>query len=119
MLLIVIAACNTNDKTNKASLPPMPFNKSMWHVKDSKDGSYVHRSKMINDLLHNYQWKGVTKDSVIQMLGQPSEFVENSLFYNYKSRQMLLGTANESIVFQLSPDGQTVTEARLSDGGFD
>ncbi len=88
-------------------------------VKDKEGVQYVHRSRIINDLLTNYKWAGVTKDSVIMMLGQPSDIAENSLFYTYESRPMLLGTAIESIVFTLSADGNTVTTARLSGGGFD
>ncbi len=119
VLLLAFSACNSGDETNTSSLPPMAFDKALWSVKDKEGKQYVHRSRMINDLLTNYKWAGVTKDSVIMMLGQPSDIAENSLFYTYESRPMLLGTAIESVVFPLSADGNTVTTARLSGGGFD
>jgi hypothetical protein len=115
-LLLFCFACGSKEKS--AAQPDIKFDKATWHAEH--DGSYTHRKQMVNDLLNNYKWPGVTKDSVIQMLGQPDDTEEGNLTYYYEKTPFFggLGTAVESVVFELAPDS-TVKLARLNDGGWD
>ena len=48
------------------------FDKELWSV--SIDGFYEHREKMITDILENRLSKGMTYQSVIDLLGKPANF---------------------------------------------
>jgi hypothetical protein len=48
------------------------FNKELWNM--NIDGFYVHRDKMISDLLENKLSKEMTYQSVIDLLGKPANF---------------------------------------------
>ena len=116
MLLLFCSSCN--GRGEKISGLDMQFDRLKWDAK--KDHQYTFRKHMIHDLLKNYQWGGIKKDSVIIMLGQPDDIDGGNLMYSYDRRPVLggLGTTIEAIVFELAPDS-TVRIARLSDGGWD
>jgi hypothetical protein len=125
LLLVVLlfgSACNDKDgqagKGQSTKQPDIKFDRTKWNVKNN--GNYTYRKQMVNDLLDNYQWAGVKKDSVIQMLGQPDGIEEGNLIYDYEKKPFLggLGTIIEAVVFELEPDS-TVKVARLNDGGWD
>lgn len=117
--LLLLAACSSKDKEAATRLPDIPFGKSKWSEK-TKEGSYSFRKQMVNDVIRNYAWTGVKKDSVVSMLGKPDEVDHGNLLYHYERKPMLggIGTAIESIVFEISPDS-TVKKARFSEGGWD
>jgi hypothetical protein len=115
VLLLFCSACSNNQSPDQ---PDIKFDKTKWNT--LKDGQYLYRKEMVNDLLNNYQWAGVKKDSVIQMLGQADTIDEGYLIYNYEKKPFLggLGTIIEAAVFELAPDS-TVKVARLNDDGWD
>lgn len=101
LLLFLFSACSNNGETSK---PDITFERTKW---DAKDGSaYLYRVQMINDLIKNYRWPGVKKDSVVKLLGEPDEIEEDTfLLYHYK--QKYLGTLpmfSESLIFELTAD---------------
>ncbi|HEY0677619.1 MAG TPA: hypothetical protein VGD17_05000 [Chitinophagaceae bacterium] len=123
ILILVIsffcASCNSDGQTGKlAEQKEIGFEKTKWSIK--KDGQYTYRKQMITDLLNNYKWPGMKKDSLLQMLGQPDGIEQNLLMYDYERKPFLggLGTTVEAIVFELAADS-TVKVARLNDGGWD
>lgn len=119
LLLILLLFCSScGNKDEQAATPDIQFDKTKWSAKNN--GSYTYRKQMVNDLLSNYQWADVKKDSVVQMLGQPDVIEEGSLMYDYEKKPFLggLGTTIEAVVFELTPDS-TVKTARLNDGGWD
>jgi hypothetical protein len=115
VVLLFCSACGNKQSTEQ---PDIKFDRMKWNTR--KDGQYLYRKQMVNDLLNNYQWEGVKKDSVIQMLGQADGIEEGSLIYNYEKKPFLggLGTIIEAAVFELAADS-TVKVARLNDGGWD
>ena len=116
-LFIVLLFCSACGKQSPQQ-PDIKFEKTKWSLKT--EGHYTYRKQMVNDLLSNYEWYGVRKDSVIEMLGSPDNMEEGNLMYDYESKPFLggLGTTIEAIVFELAPDS-TVKVARLNDGGWD
>lgn len=114
--LLGCTACGGNK--DEARQPDIPFDKQKWAAKTA-EGKFPYRKQMINDVMNNYKWTGITKDSLIRMLGQPDEREGSDLMYTYDKQPMLggIGTAIESIVFEMA--GDTVKLARYSDGGWD
>jgi hypothetical protein len=119
MLLPALLLCCLACKDEPETVKDIPFDKTKWSAK-ADDGSYAYRKQMVNDLLNNYKWSGLTKDSVIRMLGKPDDTPEGTLMYDYEREAFLggLGTSIEAIVFELAPDS-TVRLARKNDGGWD
>ena len=75
--------------------------------------SYTYRKQMVNDLLTNYKWAGITKDSVIKLLGEPDE-IEDNTFMIYDFHQSPFGFepfSSKSLIIELTPDS-TVKLAR-------
>ena len=70
---------------------------------------------MINDLLNNYKWAGIKKDSVVTLLGEP-DGMEEDIFMLYHYEQKFLGSfvlSTQSLVIQLATDS-TVKLARTN-----
>jgi hypothetical protein len=116
VLLMILLCAGCHNKP--AAVENIKFDRAKWYEKEHN--KYVHRKYMINDLLKNYRWSGVPKDSVTNMLGQPDNTEEGHLVYTYESRPILggLGTKIEAIVFELNADS-TVKVARENDAGWD
>jgi hypothetical protein len=108
LLFLFCSACESNDEAAKTDIK---FDRSKW---DTKDGAtYTYRKQMINDLIKNYKWPGVKKDSVVKLLGQPNEIEEDTfMIYDYHQNPLgLFEFSGKSLVFELSPDN-TVKLAR-------
>lgn len=69
---------------------------------------------MLDDLLNNYTWAGIKKDSVIKLLGEPDE-IEDDIFmlYHYEQKHLFgsFPLSTESFVIELDADS-TVKLAR-------
>ena len=118
LLFSFVIFCSSCQSETREPLPDTPFNKTQWHAPGEE--KYKYRPQMVNDILNNYKWEGVSQDSVIRMLGEPDVKEKDILMFTYEKTSFLggIGTAHEGISFELNPDG-TVKLARLSDGGFD
>ncbi|MGB8191153.1 MAG: hypothetical protein WCF67_04495, partial [Chitinophagaceae bacterium] len=76
VLLLFCSACNSKKEQDA----DIRFNKTKWNEKSG--GNYKYRKHMIKDLLNNYQWAGIKRDSVIKMLGEPDGLDEGNLLYD-------------------------------------
>ncbi len=98
VILLFLVACNNKDK---APEPDIAFENRQWQIKEGKNYSY--RKRMINDLLANHTWTGLTKDSIIRKLGEP-DVVEEDIFMLYHYQQKFVGSmvwSTQSFVVQL------------------
>jgi len=102
LLLLFCPACSNKNDTSK---PDIKFDKSKWNMKD--DDGYTYRKQMIHDLLNNYKWPGVKKDSVVKLLGEPNEIEDDTfMIYNHNhsgfsplsSKQLVIELASDSTV---------------------
>ncbi len=57
-----------------------PFEKELWQNK-YMDKHKSFRAKMLNDIQYNYLNKGITKDSVLMLLGNPDSISNQSIIY--------------------------------------
>lgn len=55
-------------------------------MQDGKD--YPYRKQMLDDLISNQQLKGLKKDSVFHLLGQPDRTDSNYLFYRISQKRI-------------------------------
>lgn len=104
LLLLFCSACSSNDKVQ----PDIKFERAKWNVKD--DGHYTYRKQMVNDLLTNYKWAGIKKDSVVKLLGEPDEIEDNTfMLYDYnQTRFGFVPFSTKSLVIELAPDSTVV-----------
>lgn len=112
-LPIVILFCSACNNKDEASKPDIKFERTKWDAKD--DLNYSYRKQMVNDLLNNYHWPGLKKDSVIKLLGE-SDGIEEDIFMLYHYEQKYFGSfplSTKSLVFQLASDS-TVKLARAN-----
>ena len=108
--LVFCLGCDNNDKSKE---PDISFDRRKWDITDGNN--YVYRKQMVNDLLNNHHWAGISKDSVISLLGQPNEIEEN-IFMLYHFEQTRLGgfpLAMQELVIELNSDS-TVVLARTN-----
>ncbi|MES2773962.1 MAG: hypothetical protein V4722_07245 [Bacteroidota bacterium] len=105
LVLLFCCACTNKSETTKQDIP---FERTKWDMKDDKNYSY--RKEMINDLLNNYKWPGLKKDSVVKLLGMPNE-IEEDIFMLYHYEQKYIGgmvLSTQSFVVQLAADSSVV-----------
>jgi hypothetical protein len=110
LLFLFFSACSSKDEGPK---PEIRFERTKWDAKD--DLNYSYRKQMVNDLLNNYKWSGLQKDSVIKMLGEP-DVIEEDIFMLYHYEQKHLGAfplSTQSLVIQMDADS-TVVLARTN-----
>lgn len=58
------------------------FNKTKWEKQF--DGSYPERDKILDDLLSNYNLRGLTYWQLVNLLGKPEHDPEDSGVYYYQ-----------------------------------
>lgn len=113
LILILLLFCSACSNKDEASEPDIKFERTEW---DTKDGSnYTYRKQMINDLLNNYHWAGIKKDSVVKLLGEPNEIEEDIfMLYNYEQKYLFsFPLSTQALVIQLDTDS-TVILARTN-----
>jgi hypothetical protein len=119
-LLLILAlfctACSSKDK-DEIPKPDIKFEKAKWAEKD--DIQYTYRKQMINDLMNNYTWTDVSKDSLINMLGYPDNIENNVVYmYHYEKKLVLGGVMNnhKALNVELTPDLAKVKTVKLGGG---
>lgn len=93
LLLIGILSCN-NQKGNYthdikgAPESEIPFNQEKWNLKEGKD--YPYRDKMVNDIVYNDTIRTLTKNELLNLLGNPSYYRDDTNFLYYTIKQKRL-----------------------------
>jgi hypothetical protein len=112
--LLLVSACARKPKPPQ---PGIPFEKTKWSMVEK--GEYTYRQQMVKDLVNNHKWTMVTKDSLLQMLGQPDD-IENEInyLYYYEKEPMLGGImfSHKAITFELLPGAGKVKQVSYSKG---
>ena len=74
ILIVFFLACKNNKEIKEQK-----FDKTKWAVK--KDNKFIYRDKMLADLMNNHKLHGLTQDSVLNLLGEPTRTDTGYLFY--------------------------------------
>ena len=97
LLFIACSACKSEKHTDIAPLQSiqeardnistttLPFDKSLWLEKN--EDRYTHRVNMYKPLVFDGQLKGLSKDSIYTMLGEPDRVDNGHLFYLISQRR--------------------------------
>ena len=110
VLALFCSACSSNSDVPD---PDIKFDKAKWNTKEELN--YTYRKQMINDLLKNYKWTDMKKDSVIRLLGEPDGIEEHIfMLYNYKQKHFgNFPLSTKQLVIELNTDS-TVKLARIN-----
>lgn len=57
----------------------MVFDKSRWNVSEGLD--YPFRDRMVNDVVYNDTIRDLSKNEILDLLGEPDRINENYLYY--------------------------------------
>lgn len=118
-LLLLTASCGNEKQEEKVSKPAVeegqiPFDKAKWLMTDGTD--YPYRDKMVADLFKDDKLKGLTKDQIVERLGEPTRTDKNYIFYRLsQTRIQFIPLRTKTLVIRLSPKG--LSEAVLIHGG--
>ncbi len=82
-LTVCIFACKGNAEEN----PKKVFDKELWKAKDTH-GNYSYRDEMLEDLVYKVKLKGIKKEEVIAMLGEPDRTNEEYLYYEVLAKEV-------------------------------
>lgn len=66
-------------KNTRQNIKQEKFDKIKWGTKEGND--YPYRNNMLKNLVYNQKLKGLKKEEVMQLLGEPSRTDSNYLFY--------------------------------------
>lgn len=108
ILLLGLTACmeegNFSEKeTNPGSHYESEFDPERWKVKEGKD--YPFREEMLQDLVYQQQLKGLTKEELLQLLGEPDRSHQGFLYYRVAQKRLGLWPLHTtSLVIELSAD---------------
>ena len=78
---LLYLACN--DSSNNESLnQDIAFNETKWKTKEGMD--YPYRESMLNDLVYNDDFRKLKTNELIDLLGQPDYYREDSSYLYYR-----------------------------------
>lgn len=92
-----------SDNVQGGTKTEFEFNKTKWRTKVGRD--YPYRNEMLEDLINNQKLKGLKRDEVIDMLGEPDRSDGSYLFYMVTQKRILFYPLHtKSLVIKLSKD---------------
>lgn len=102
VFLLFFTSCKGKKADNTAL---QPFNAVLWTIQ--QEGVYTHRADMLHYLMEHYTLKGISKDSLTLLLGQPDRSNEGYWYYHISSERLPglpipLGT--RTLVIKLTKD---------------
>lgn len=99
-IALICISCQGNVEDN----PKKAFDKELWKVKDIR-GNYSFRDEMLDSLVYKEKLKGLTKEEVIKMLGQPSRTNKGHLYYEISNDAGVLPFHKKFLVLKLAENG--------------
>ena len=107
LLLLCLTGCmeegNSEKPTVVHSAVDSVFNESKWKIKEGDE--YPYREKMLQDLVYNQQLKGLEKEELIDLLGQPDRSNKGFLYYTVEQKKLGLWPIHTTtLVIELSED---------------
>lgn len=77
-----------NEDMSVISNSEIKFDQEKWQIKEGKD--YPYRDKMVNDIVYNDTIRTLTRFEILELLGQPSYYREDTNFLYYTIKQTRL-----------------------------
>ena len=94
LFLFGIAACHSesnqnNQIENESNSDLEKFDQSKWQLKQGKDHPF--REQMVEDILYNDSIRALTREEMIELLGEPDYYRTDSNFLHYRIDETKLG----------------------------
>ncbi len=110
-LLIVFFSCKKHQETNglkdrSENRTDTIFNREKWNVKVGKN--YPYRDDMLMDVVYNDTVRGLNKDQILSLFGEPDRISENHLYYLIDRNNLGLWTLNAKFMVIKFEDGETI-----------
>ena len=87
LIALSFILCCLSCKDNREENPKKAFDAALWKVKDIDD-NYSYRDEMLDDLVYKVKLKGLTKEKILTMLGEPDRKNEDYLYYEVLSKKV-------------------------------
>lgn len=95
----------------------VPFDSAAWKQSPAKDSPQSMRLRMFDDLNTNHELEGMTREELIELLGEPDpqsdEFKEFDMVYHLGRERSPLGVDDDWLVIRLDEEKKSVAEASL------
>ncbi|SFW77671.1 hypothetical protein SAMN02927921_04255 [Sinomicrobium oceani] len=88
------------------------FNSIEWKNWVESEATLHTRWLMHKDLLKKYELKGISKDSILNLLGEPNKQYSDEFYYNLGYSNRSVDSATMIITFE----NDTVIDIKVSDG---
>lgn len=94
---------NSGTFTETQSAMDSVFNESRWKMKEGQD--YPYREEMLHDLVYNQQLKGLKKEELLELLGEPDRTNKGFLYYTVEQKRLGFWPIHTTtLVIELSAD---------------
>jgi len=99
LILLLLVSC----ASKVDNVIAIPFEKIQWQIK--KDGDYIYRAQMVQDVLYNDTIRSLNKNQIIHTLGKPDRINEGHLYYMIAQKRMGTWPLNtRTLVIKLKDD---------------
>ena len=110
LLLLCLTSCmdegspeTSEGLTEAESAMDSVFDEDKWKIKEGVD--YPYRDEMLHDLVYEQQLKGLEKEELIKLLGEPDRSSKGFLYYRVAQKRLgLLPLHTTTLVIELSED---------------
>ena len=110
LLLLCLTSCmdegspeTSEGLTEAESAMDSLFDEDRWKIKEGAD--YPYRDEMLHDLVYEQQLKGLEKEELIKLLGEPDRSKKGFLYYRVAQKRLgLLPLHTTTLVIELSED---------------
>ena len=117
VMMFAIIACNSSDNHSSSagkvnSDSAAHFEQTKWKTKEN--GKYSFRDQMLNEVLYSDSIRTLTKQQVIDMLGEPDRVNENYLYYTISKTKLGSWTLkSKTLVIKITDDEDVVEWIKL------
>jgi hypothetical protein len=106
-LLLCCLACNSGKENSDIEEAKIPFDETKWETKKGED--YLYRDRMLEDLIGNETFREYTSDEVLERLGVPDYYRDDSSYLYYRITEDRIGfltLKTKTLVIKLSEDNR-------------
>jgi hypothetical protein len=114
LLAASLIFCCFSCKDNTTENPKKTFDRELWKDKDI-EGNYSFRDDMLNDLVYKVKLKGLAKEEVIKMLGEPDRTNEDYLYYEVLAKEIGAITLHKKFLVIKLAKNNTVEWRKIKD----
>ncbi len=107
VIFLVCLGCNRNAEKVaedlKGTTTEVKFDKTKWGTKEDSD--YPYREIMLHDIVYNDSIRELTKDELLELLGEPDRSNEGHLYYMISQRKLgFWPIKTKTLVIKLTED---------------